>query len=401
MKGFWILFFISLPLRVLTIDGFFQKKEKNANKERSFADPKFATPINNVTVAVSRDAVLTCSVHDLYQFKVAWLRVDTQTILTIQHHIITKNHRISITNTEKKIWELKIKEVKESDRGWYMCQINTDPMKSQMGYLNVVVSPDILDDPTSNDVIIQEYENVTVSCTASGSPEPTILWKREGHNKKLYIDNKESETFIGTILRIPYITRHQAGAYLCIASNGIPPTKSKRIKVVVNFKPKIFTHHRVIHAAIGQKVMLECLTESFPNSVNYWMRANPDFSSNDYVMGGSYNTSIDSYGAYEVKMKLLVKLISVHDFGVYKCIAKNALGNSEEIIKLLPSKTIDKHEFHPTSFISTYLNTRNESKIVDNDDIRFTFDIVNVSNQTVIVPTIAFIITLIVLIIII
>jgi len=65
------------------------------------------------------------------------------------------------------------------------------------------------------------------------------------------------------------------------------------------------------------------------------MRANPDFSSSDYVLGGSYNTSIDSYGAYEVKMTLLVKIISVHDFGAYKCIAKNALGNSEETIKLL------------------------------------------------------------------
>lgn len=68
----------------------------------------------------------------------AWLRVDTQTILTIQNHVITKNHRISIANTEKKIWQLKIREVKETDKGWYMCQINTDPMKSQMGYLNVV-----------------------------------------------------------------------------------------------------------------------------------------------------------------------------------------------------------------------------------------------------------------------
>lgn len=123
-------------------------------------------------------------------------------------------------------------------------------------------------------------------------------------------------------------------------------------------KPKIFTHHRVIHAAIGQKVTMDCLTESFPNSgsysipflkvsqlikftfaclfsVNYWMRANPDFTSNDYVLGGSYNTSMDSYGAYVVKMKLLVKINTVNDYGVYKCIAKNALGSSEEVIKLL------------------------------------------------------------------
>lgn len=70
--------------------------------------------------------------------QIAWLRVDTQTILTIQNHVITKNHRMSITHAEKRAWILRIREVKESDKGWYMCQINTDPMKSQVGYLDVV-----------------------------------------------------------------------------------------------------------------------------------------------------------------------------------------------------------------------------------------------------------------------
>lgn len=58
-------------------------------------------------------------------FQVAWLRVDTQTILTIQNHVITKNHRVAITYSEKRTWQLKIKDIRESDRGWYMCQINT------------------------------------------------------------------------------------------------------------------------------------------------------------------------------------------------------------------------------------------------------------------------------------
>ncbi|CAO1292881.1 unnamed protein product, partial [Diamesa hyperborea] len=69
---------------------------------------------------------------------VAWLRADTQTILTIQNHVITKNHRVGITFTEKKTWQLRIKDIRESDKGWYMCQINTDPMKSQTGYMEVV-----------------------------------------------------------------------------------------------------------------------------------------------------------------------------------------------------------------------------------------------------------------------
>lgn len=51
--------------------------------------------------------------------QVAWLRVDTQTILTIQNQVITKNYRVSIANTEKKIWQLRIRDVKESDKGWW------------------------------------------------------------------------------------------------------------------------------------------------------------------------------------------------------------------------------------------------------------------------------------------
>nr|CAD7196090.1 unnamed protein product [Timema douglasi] len=75
------------------------------------------------------------------QKHVAWLRVDTQTILTIASHVITKNHRIGVTHSDHRTWYLHIRDVREKDRGWYMCQINTDPMKSQVGYLEVVVDP--------------------------------------------------------------------------------------------------------------------------------------------------------------------------------------------------------------------------------------------------------------------
>lgn len=70
--------------------------------------------------------------------QIAWLRVDTQTILTIHGHVITKNHRIAVTHSDHRTWYLHIKDVRPADRGWYMCQINTDPMKSQVGYLDVV-----------------------------------------------------------------------------------------------------------------------------------------------------------------------------------------------------------------------------------------------------------------------
>ncbi|XP_048521316.1 neuronal growth regulator 1 [Dendroctonus ponderosae] len=142
--------------------------------------PNFTGPIPNVTVPLGREAVLECGIDNLSAFKVAWLRVDTQTILTIHSHVITKNHRIAVTHTEHRNWYLHIRDIKETDMGWYMCQINTDPMKSQMGFLNVVVPPDILDYPTSNDLFVREGLNVTLQCAATGSPIPNISWRREG-----------------------------------------------------------------------------------------------------------------------------------------------------------------------------------------------------------------------------
>ncbi|KAK1120759.1 hypothetical protein K0M31_010965 [Melipona bicolor] len=89
--------------------------------------------------AISGHDVRECRYNTPPCFRqVAWLRVDTQTILTIASHVITKNHRIAVSHSDHRTWFLHIREVKESDRGWYMCQINTDPMKSQTGYLQVV-----------------------------------------------------------------------------------------------------------------------------------------------------------------------------------------------------------------------------------------------------------------------
>ncbi|KAL3276395.1 hypothetical protein HHI36_011779, partial [Cryptolaemus montrouzieri] len=69
---------------------------------------------------------------------VAWVRVDTQTILSIHHNVITQNPRISLSFNDHRSWYLHIKNVQEADRGWYMCQVNTDPMRSRQGFLQVV-----------------------------------------------------------------------------------------------------------------------------------------------------------------------------------------------------------------------------------------------------------------------
>lgn len=45
------------------------------------------------------------------------------------------------------------------------------------------VPPDILDYPTSTDMVVDEGANVTLQCVAKGSPEPKVIWKREDGEK--------------------------------------------------------------------------------------------------------------------------------------------------------------------------------------------------------------------------
>lgn len=74
----------------------------------------------------------------------------------------------------------------------FKCQINTDPMKSALGYLAVVVPPDIIDYETSHDMVVDEGQNVTLTCSAVGLPEPTIEWRREGKKPLMSIGSEES-----------------------------------------------------------------------------------------------------------------------------------------------------------------------------------------------------------------
>ncbi|RXG61440.1 Lachesin [Armadillidium vulgare] len=141
--------------------------------------PNFVGKIQNVTVTAGRDAILTCKVEHLRGYKVAWVQVDTQTILTIHNTVITRNPRVGLSREGQNVYNLHLKDVQEEDRGWYMCQINTDPMIKELGFLQVVVPPDFEDSSWSGDLVVRENTNVTLECKARGYPPPTVSWRKE------------------------------------------------------------------------------------------------------------------------------------------------------------------------------------------------------------------------------
>ncbi|XP_032666587.1 lachesin-like isoform X2 [Odontomachus brunneus] len=329
--------------------------------------PRFAEEIQNVTVSVGRDALLACVVDNLRNYKVAWVRVDTQTILSIHHSVITQNPRISLSYNDHRSWYLHIKDAQEVDRGWYMCQVNTDPMRSRQGYIQVVVPPSIITKETSTDMVVREASNVTLTCKATGFPEPYVMWRRED-GKNINYNGESVNVVDGEVLHIVKISRLHMGAYLCIASNGVPPSVSKRVLLRVQFPPMLSIPNQLEGAYIGQDVTLECHTEAYPNSINYWTTEHGDMivSGNYHSVTGDKYEAVSTDNGYNKYMMLKIRNVSPKDFGSYKCVAQNSLGGTDGDIKLdeipAPSttSTMPPPYYQPTSTMKK--NGRNGNK---------------------------------------
>jgi len=321
----WIAVVSGRRIRNLESNGIPTAIEEFANEALL---PRFAEPIPNVTVTIGRDALLACVVDNLRGYKVAWVRVDTQTILSIHHNVITQNPRISLSYNDHRSWYLHIKNVHEADRGWYMCQVNTDPMRSRQGYLQVVVPPSIVDRETSTDMVVRESANVTLTCKATGYPEPYVMWRREDGEDINY--NGDSVNVVdGEVLHITKVSRLHMGAYLCIASNGVPPSISKRVVLRVQFPPMLSIPNQLEGAYLGQDVALECHTEAYPTSINYWTTERGDM-----IVSGEKYEAVSMDSGYNKYMMLKIRSASKGDFGSYKCVAKNSLGETDGVIKL-------------------------------------------------------------------
>ncbi|XP_056637030.1 lachesin-like isoform X1 [Diorhabda sublineata] len=296
--------------------------------------PEFAEPIVNISVPLGRDATFRCLVHHLGGYRVGWVKADTKAIQAIHDHVITHNPRVSVSHNDHITWNLHIKNVQEEDGGQYMCQINTDPMKSQVGYLDVAVPPDFIPKDTSGDVMVPEGGTVKLTCRARGHPDPHVQWRREdGHDiviKEPTGLKTSVSSYQGEVLILWKISRTEMGAYMCIASNGVPPTVSKRIMVNVHFHPVIHVPNQLVGAPLGTDVTLECNVEAYPKSINYWVRDTGEM----VISSSKFDVQVSSKSPFHVKMSVIVRNLQREDAGSYRCIAKNSLGEVESNIRL-------------------------------------------------------------------
>ncbi|XP_063589604.1 lachesin-like [Penaeus indicus] len=310
--------------------------------------PRFLGQVTNFTAAVGKTAELSCRVSNLTRYKVAWFHMDRKMLLTIHTTVVTRIPRFGVTRDDETTWTLHIDNVKQEDSGQYMCQINTEPMKKLIGYLDVVVPPVIVDDRSSrSSVIVQENGNVTLICQAEGNPEPRISWMREDKKQISLNKRRKVEKHEGSTLELKKVTRRDMGAYLCIASNGVPPSVSKRIELKVQFSPIVLLPNQLMSAPLGSSVWLECKTEAYPRAVTFWKH-------NQSMVMSTNKYKLEEYHEddYTTTVKLTINELEPGDFGKYLCYSRNSFGENDgtvELHEMMTDKTRIKKVKHEGS----------------------------------------------------
>ena len=101
----------------------------------------------------------------------------------------------------------------------------------------------------------------------------------------------------------------------------------------------IWIPNQLVGAPIGTTVKLECHTESSPKAISYWA-----FKDNMVLDSDRFQTSENYHSEYKLDATLTIRNLRKDDFGSYRCISKNSLGETDGTIMLYELETVTEEE---------------------------------------------------------
>ncbi|KAM7137961.1 protein CEPU-1 isoform 3-T3 [Macrochelys suwanniensis] len=276
-------------------------------------DATFPKAMDNVTVRQGESATLRCSVDNRVT-RVAWL--NRSSILYAGNDKWCLDPRVVLLSNTKTEYSIQIQDVDVYDEGPYTCSVQTDnhPKTSRV-HLIVQVSPKIVE--ISSDISINEGGNISLTCIATGRPDPTITWRHISPKAVGFVSEDE-------YLEITGITREQSGEYECSASNDVAAPVVRRVKVTVNYPPYI-SDAKSTGVPVGQKGILQCEASAVPAAEFQW------YKDDKRLVEGQKGVKVESKAFFS---RLTFFNVSEQDYGNYTCVASNKLGNTNVSIIL-------------------------------------------------------------------
>ncbi|XP_054896667.1 neuronal cell adhesion molecule-like isoform X10 [Poeciliopsis prolifica] len=217
---------------------------------------------------------------------------------------------------------LRIVNVSESDEGEYSCTA-----KNLLGSAHHIITVEVkaapywISGPPKN-LVLAPGENGALTCRASGTPKPSIIWSMNGdriENLPADISRKvEDDTIIFTDVQVG-----SSAVYQCNISNPYGYLLSNAFVNVLHESPRVLTPANKIYQVIENRpALMDCSSFGSPIPKIEWFK-----DSRASTLNGDPYILHDN-GTLEIQVAQ-----SQHK-GKYTCIARNSLGASENHVYL-------------------------------------------------------------------
>ncbi|XP_056893820.1 hemicentin-1 isoform X2 [Takifugu flavidus] len=273
-----------------------------------YVPPSISDGRLNVTVTVNVQTTLSCEASGIPKPTVTW-RKNGRVINTDQnqnmYRLLTSGSLVVIAPTVE-------------DSAVYECAVSNEAgVDSRFINLTVHVPPFIADEPS--EIVVTRLSPVVIGCTASGVPEPTIKWSKDGVT--LGEEDRGYSLLPTGPLEITSAELSHMGRYTCTAKNAAGSTH-RHMQLTVQEVPAIESHPSSLDVILNNPITLPCRATGSPRPTISWQKEGISIS----TTGGSFTVLPNG--------SLQISRTSVSDSGTYMCVAQNPAGTALGKIKL-------------------------------------------------------------------
>ncbi|XP_061183726.1 roundabout homolog 1-like isoform X6 [Saccostrea echinata] len=265
---------------------------------------------------------------------------------------------------------LRIEKAEAEDAGLYVCMAsNSVGTAEAVARLTVQYMPSF--DVRPHDQVVGVRRTVTMHCSVTGIPQPTIIWSKTSNKpsgeKTLLFQNTASGRFSvasdGT-LRIERVQLGDTGQYECEAINGLGSAKASARLEVKESDPLLFSVNDTRPPPIirigpqsqnlptGEVGFLHCEAYGDPKPKIWWLKDGRPITANSRIISLSSGT-------------LQISDLQESDSGNYTCKASSETGETSQSATLLVKKSNKNVTFHRTQDVKTFPGPPSKPTVVE------------------------------------
>ncbi|KAF6214450.1 hypothetical protein GE061_009193 [Apolygus lucorum] len=273
--------------------------------------PRFLTEGRHHRVVQSDTLLLPCKVSNIGNLIRAWKKGIA--VLTAGGVKLSPDERLSLVHG----YDLEIRDVKSEDEGDYVCQIASLTPMEITHTVEILVPPQIVEVSGSGLVEVRKGTPVGLECRAKGNPTPFYQWSRRTNTTWPGL-----KPINGSTINMGPATRHMAGRYQCIASNGVGRPAVREVVLKVLYAPEVDADEKWVHSGIGNQAILACTVHADPEAEVRWYRSALKLEVTD-----DHKTERRSN-----RYLLIILKVQLQDLDNYTCEAQNNFGKARQFI---------------------------------------------------------------------